>query len=103
MNKKDLLGLELKSVMEEDSVDLKLSDEAINKIISSREKTWKKKLNDFLNKEIEIPLAPALVGFAALFIVTILPKNIFNDENIKIINIDSSQIIIRDGKEVGRN
>lgn len=102
MDNKDLLGLELKSIMEEDSRDLKLSEQAINRIISSREKTWKDKLNDFLNKEIEIPLAPALVGFAALFVVTILPKNIFNDENIKIINIDSSQIIIRDGKEVGR-
>lgn len=101
MDKKDLLGLELKSLMEEDTKDLNLSSDSIDKIIKSRKKTWRDKINDFLNTEIEIPLAPVIVGFAALLVISILPKNIFKDSNIRIIDIGTSQVIIRE-KEVGR-
>lgn len=99
MNKKDLFEIELKSIMEDESKEVKLSDNLIEKIINSREKTWKDKLINFLNKEIEIPLAPALVGVAALLLVTILPKDIFKNNNIRIIDIGSSQVIVRE-KEV---
>lgn len=101
MDNKDFLGQELKSLMEEESKGVKLSDDLIEKIINSREKTWTDKLNDFLNKEIEVPLAPALVGFAALLAISILPKDILKNNNTRIIDIGSSQIIIRE-KEVSR-
>lgn len=101
MDNKDFLGRELKSLMEDESKEVKLSDDLFQKIINSKEKTWRDKFNDFLNKEIEIPLAPALVGFAALLAISILPKDIFKNNNIRIIDIGSSQVIVRE-KEVSR-
>lgn len=101
MDKKDLLGLELKSIMEEDTKDLNLSPDAIKKIVGNRRKNWRDKVTDFLNKEIEIPLAPAIIGFAALLAITILPKDIFKNNQVRIIDIGPSQVIIRE-KEVSR-
>lgn len=101
MDKRDLLGLEIKEVMEEETMDMGLSSKTIQNIISTRKRTWRDSLKDFLNKEIEIPLAPALVGFAALLAITSIPKDIFTNQNIKIIDIGSSQMIIRE-KEVSR-
>ena len=54
MKDKDLLGLKLKEIMEEDSRDIGLSSELIDNIISSRKKTWRDTVHDFLNREIEI-------------------------------------------------
>ena len=99
MDKKDLLAIELKSVMEEDTEGLELSANIINIIMNSRKLTLKDKINNFLNKEIEIPLAPAIVGFAALLAITIIPKDIFKNTEIKIINIGTSQVFIKE-KEV---
>lgn len=99
MDKKDLLGIELKSVMEEDSEGLELSANIIDNIMNTRDLTLRDKINNFLNKEIEIPLAPAIVGFAALLVITIIPKNIFINNEIKVINIGSSQVFIKE-KEV---
>ena len=99
MDKKDLLGIELKSVMEEDSEGLELSPNIIENIMNTRDLTLRDKINNFLNKEIEIPLAPAIVGFAALLVITIIPKNIFINNEIKVINIGSSQVFIKE-KEV---
>lgn len=101
MDKKDLLGLEIKAVMEADTMGMELSSKTIQNIMNTRKRTWRDNLKDFLNKEIEIPLAPALVGFAALLAITSIPKDIFTNQNIKIIDIGSSQMIIRE-KEVSR-
>lgn len=101
MDKKDLLGIELKSVMEEDSEGLELSPNIIENIMNTRKLTLKDKLNNFLNKEIEIPLAPAIVGFAALLVITIIPKDIFKIEKMQVIQIGNSQILVRE-KEVSR-
>ncbi len=101
MKNNDFLGQELKSFMEDESKEVKLSDDLIEKIINSREKTWRDKFNEFLNKEIEIPLAPAIVGFAALLAISILPKDIFKNNNTRIIDIGTSQVIIKE-KEVSR-
>lgn len=95
MDKKDLLGIEMKSLMEEDTNELKLSSSIIDNIMNSRKITLRDKLNNFLNKEVEIPLAPALIGFAALLAITIIPKDIFKIEKFKIIEIGSSQVIVR--------
>lgn len=87
--------------MIEETKDLSLSYSSIDKIIKSRKKSWKDRLNAFLDKEIEIPLAPAIVGFAALLIISILPKDLFKKQDFKIINIGSSQVFIRE-KEVSK-
>ena len=102
MDKKSLLEQELINIMEEETKDLVLSSISIDKIINSREKTWRNKLDDFLNKEIEIPLAPAVVGFAALFAITVIPKDILKNQEIQVINIGSSQVFIRNYKDVSR-
>lgn len=101
MDKKDLLGQEIKIIMEEDTKNFKLSPDSIDKILSSREKTLKDRVNQFLNKEIEIPLAPAIVGFTALLVISILPKDLLKYQEVKIINIGSSQVFVRE-KEVSR-
>lgn len=101
MDKKDLLGQEIKALMEADTMGMELSSKTIQNIMNTRKRTWRDNLKDFLNKEIEIPLAPALVGFAALLAITSIPKDIFTNQNIKIIDIGSSQMIIRE-KEVSR-
>lgn len=101
MDKKDLLGIELKSVMEEDSEGLELSPNIIDNIMKTRDLTLRDKINNFLNKEIEIPLAPAIVGFAALLVITIIPKNIFKIEKMQVIQIGNSQILVRE-REVSR-
>ena len=101
MDRKDKLAVELKSIMDEDTKDINLSADIFDKILSHKEKSFKEKIRDFLNKEIEIPLGPAIVGFAALLIVTSIPKDIFKNENIKIIDMGSSQVIIKE-RQVGR-
>lgn len=101
MDKKDLLGQEIKNIMEEDTKNFKLSPDSIDKILNNREKSLKNKINQFLNKEIEIPLAPAIVGFAALLVISILPKDLFKYQEVNIINIGSSQVFVRE-KEVSR-
>ena len=102
MNNKDLLGLEIKSLLNEDTKNLVLSPLVINNIMSKRNKTWREKFNEFLDKEIEIPLSPVILGFAALLVITILPKDIIKSQEIKVINIGSSQIFIRNEKDVSR-
>lgn len=101
MDKKDMLGKELKSIMDEDAKQLELSQDIINNIMNSRQLTWRDKMNQLLNKEIEIPLTPAIVAFAALLAITIIPKDIFKVEKIQVIQIGNSQILVRE-KEVSR-
>lgn len=100
MNEMDKLGQEIKNIFEEDSKDIVLSSEAIDNILISSKPALLVKLKGFLNKEIEIPIAPAIAGLAALLIISILPKGVFKDHNIQVIDIGGSQIIIRDDREV---
>ena len=101
MDRKDKLGLEIKSIMDEDTKEINLSKDTLNKILNHREKRLIDKIKDFLNREIEIPLAPAFIGFAALLIVTSIPKDIFKNERVKVIDMGSSQAIIRE-RQVSR-
>ncbi len=99
MDKKDLLGIELKEIMENDTDELKISQSVIDNIMNSRELTWKDKINNFLNKEVEISLSPVIVGFVALIAITLIPKDIFKIQKVQVIQIGSSQILVRE-KEV---
>lgn len=100
MDVMDKLGQEIKSILEEDSKGIALRGETINNIIKSSKPTLQIKFREFMNREIEIPLAPAIAGLAALLVISILPKGVFKDHNIQVIDIGGSQIIIRDDREV---
>ena len=100
---KDKLGTELKIIMEEEAFDMTLSQAAMDNILAVRKKKLSRRVNEFLNTEIEIPLAPAIIGFAALLVITIIPKNLFNLQENRIININGSQIIVRENYEVVKN
>lgn len=103
MDNKDKLSEEIKSIMEEITFGMNLSEKALNNILQNRKKTIKEKVSEFLNREIEIPLAPALIGLAALFAITVIPKDVFKSQNENIINIGGSQIIVRESFEVSKN
>ncbi|MBU5269251.1 hypothetical protein [Clostridium cochlearium] len=102
MNYKDSLGDEIKNIFEEESKNIQLSTEVLDDIMKNRKLTLKNKLNNFLNREIEINLSPAIIGFVAILAITILPKDLFNKEKIEIINLNGSQIIFRSDKEVNK-
>ena len=102
MNKKDNLSKEIKNIMEEETFDLTLSQNAFDNIIKHRKKSINEKIREFLNREIEIPLAPAIVGLAALFAVTLIPKDVFKSYDVKVINMGNSHVIIREGYEVSK-
>lgn len=100
MDTRDRLGEELKKIMDEDSESIVLTSDFMNRIIEKSKPTPISRVRDFLNHEIEIPLAPAIIGFAALIAITIFPKDIFKDNSIQVIDIGGSQIIIRGDREV---
>ncbi|NLB33766.1 MAG: hypothetical protein GX818_08410 [Tissierellia bacterium] len=102
MDKKDKLIMEIKSIMEEESFDLTLSQKTLDNIIQHRNKLLKEKISEFLNKEIEIPLAPAIIGFAALLAITLIPGDLFKSQNIRIIDMGGSHVIIRESYEVSK-
>ena len=97
MDKRDDLGKEIKDIMEEETFDLTLSQEALDNIFNSRRKTLKEKLVEFLNRQIEIPLAPVVVA------ITIIPGESFKSYEERVIDIGGSQVIIREGYEVTNN
>lgn len=99
---KDRLGNELKSIMEDEVKDIELSQGLKEKILSVRKKTLKDKIKDFLDKEIELPLIPMVAGLALVFILTGVPKDLMKNDNIRVVNIGSSQMIFRE-KRVSRN
>lgn len=103
MEDKNLMTEKLRQTMIEETKDIELSQLLIDNIMSKRKKTWKEKLNLFLNKEIEISLIPVVVGLAGLFFITIIPKEVFSQPSMQTINIGSSHIIIRDIDEVAYN
>ena len=102
MNNKDNLSKEIKSIMEEETFDLTLSQKAFDNIIKHRKKSRNEKIREFLNKEIEIPVAPAIIGLAALFAVTLIPGDVFKSQNEEIINMGNSHVIIREDYEVSK-
>jgi hypothetical protein len=102
MDEKDYLGLEVKLFMEQETYDMELTHSIIDNIIRNKKKTLKEQIKDFLNKEIEIPLTPAIIGLAALIVLTLIPRDLFKSQNIRIIDIEGSQVIIRESYEVSK-
>lgn len=100
---RDKLGDELKLIMEEESKDIEISPGLIDKILIKRKITWKDKINDFLNKEVEIPLVTVIVSLSLAIIIITIPMDLVGREKIKVVNIGSTQIIFREGKKVSRN
>ena len=102
MNYKDNMGEEIKNIFEDGTKDLKLSSKTIDNIMASRQIGLREKISNFLNKEIQVPLAPAIIGFVLILGISIFPKDFPTSENVEIININGSQIIMTNGKEVSR-
>lgn len=100
MDNRDNFGDEIKSIMEEETFGLILSQATLDNIYKSRKKTIKEKIIELLNKEIEIPLTPAIIGLAALFAITIIPGDMFKTQSERIIDVGGSQVIIRESHEV---
>lgn len=100
MGYKDPLGNEVKNIFEEEVKDLELSSLSVSRIIDTRKVSLRGKIRNFLNREIEIPLTPALVAFVLVLAISILPKNLEMAGKVQVIEINGSQIIIRDRKEV---
>lgn len=103
MDKRDNLGKEIKEIMEEETFGLALSQEALDNILEIREKTLKQRILDFLNKEVELPLAPVLIGFVALFAIILIPGEPFKSYEERIIDMGGSQVVIREEYEVTSN
>lgn len=102
MDYKDSKGNEIKSIYEEETKDIRLSSKALDNIMKNRKINLREKISNFLNKEIEIPLTPALIGFVLILAISIFPKDFPTTEKVEIINLNGSQIIMRSKKEVSR-
>ena len=103
MDKKDLLGREIKSIMEEKTSELFLSDEIKLEILNNAKRTPLKVLKEFLNREIELPLVPISAGLAVLVVLLIVPfEGFLKAPRVETIDFGSSQVIIRDFKEVSK-
>lgn len=100
---KDKLGDRLRLIMEEESKDIEISPGLMDKILLQRKRTWKEKINDFLNREVEIPLIPLVASLALGLMIISIPKDLLVREKIEVINVGSSQIILRGDKGVKRN
>lgn len=103
MDNKDHFEREIKNIMEEETLGMTLSQETLDYIFQHRKKTFREKIGAFLNREVEIPLVPVIVGIAALLVITIVPKEALKIQSEEIINMNGSQVIIREGYEVGQN
>lgn len=97
---KDPIGNEIKSIFEEETEDMKLSSETFDNILESRKLSLRDKIGNFLNKEIEVPLTPAIIGFVLLLGISIFPKGFQTTQEIEIIDLNGSQIIMKVDKEV---
>lgn len=102
MDYKDSMGREIKNIFNEEAEDLKLSKEILDNIMASRKISTREKISNFLNKEIHLPLIPAILGFVLILGISIFPKDFPTSKNVEIININGSQIIISRDKEVTR-
>ena len=97
---KDKLGLEIKDIMNNETENIEMTQRLKDKILLHRKKTLREKINEFLNKEIEFPLVPVVGSLMLVLLITSVPKDIIKNEKIKIVNVGSSQMIFREGKEV---
>nr|WP_312578542.1 hypothetical protein [Sedimentibacter sp.] len=102
MIEKDKLGEEIRDILEEETFGMTLSQTSLDNILQNGKKPLIKKISDFLNKEIEIPIAPAIIGFAALFVIMVVPGDLFKSQQDRIIDIGGSRVIMRENYEVSK-
>lgn len=99
---KDRLGVEIKSILENEAFHIELSRELKDKILMNRKLTLKEKIINILNKEVEIPLIPLVATLSLITVLIGVPKDLIKkEEAFRTIDIGSSQIIIRDSMKVG--
>lgn len=107
MKDRDLDSI-IESVMEEDANCIYVNKELKGKVLNSfKSETFIDKLIMFLNKSINISI-PVFSGTMALIIfLTFLPiirqSSEIKYDNVKIISVGNSQIIIRNIKEVSKD
>lgn len=90
--------------MEDEAKNIELSQGLRDRILNSRKKTLRDKIRDFLNMEVELPLVPMMAGFLLLFIMIGVPKDLMElNKTTKVVEIGSSQMIIRDERRLSRN
>lgn len=94
---------EIKLILEEEVKNVELSQQLKDTILKYRKKSLRERIHEFFNKEIEIPLIPVVAVFAFIFLITLIPKDLFNKENINVVDIGSSQIIIRNERRLSKN
>ncbi len=90
--------------MEDEAKNIELSQGLRDRILKARKKTLRDKIRDFLNMEVELPLVPMMAGFLLLFIMIGVPKDLMElNKTTKVVEIGSSQMIIRDERRLSRN
>jgi len=103
MDNRDILGEEIKKIMQEDTFDMTLSSAAVDNILKLRKKTLKEKINEFLNREIEVPLVPVVAVFLIVCVIGVVPRDILKVRMEKTVDIGGSQIIFIEGRASGKN
>lgn len=94
----------MKTIMEDEAKNIELSQGLRDRILKARKKTLRDKIRDFLNMEVELPLVPMMAGFLLLFIMIGVPKDLMElNKTTKVVEIGSSQMIIRDERRLSRN
>ena len=103
MDKKDLLGKEIKTIMEEETKELFLSDKIKEEILKKSSQSPFERLNEFLNRQVELPLLPISLGLTGAIILSIIPvESLLEIPESRTIDFGTSQVIVRDYKEVSQ-
>jgi len=103
MDNRDILGEEIKKIMQEDTFDMTLSSAAVDNILKLRKKRLKEKINEFLNREIEVPLVPVVAVFLIVCAIGVVPRDILKVRMERTVDIGGSQIIFIEGRASGKN
>ncbi|HBV68476.1 MAG TPA: hypothetical protein DEF04_10025 [Clostridiales bacterium] len=103
MVNRDMMGEEIKKIMQEDTFDMTLSSAAVDNILKLRKKTIKEKINEFENREIEVPLVPGVALFLIVCAIGVVPRDILKVRMERTVNIGGSQIIFIEGRASGKN
>ena len=103
MDKKDLLEIKIRAIMEEETSELFLSDKIKEDLLKTARQSPFKGVKELLNKQKESPHVPIGAGLVAGLILLIVPiEGFLKSPQVKTIDFGSSQVIIRDYKEVSK-
>ena len=99
---KDRFDVELRSIMEEESEKVYMSDELRSRILGRSRPDFIFRVRSLLNSYIEIPV-PVLIGvFAIVLMVNLIPAMDIDVDfnNRQVVEIGNSQVIVRDMGDV---